>query len=161
MYTLTQGAALLAERPAPMQGVGLALFLVGAVTFLYPASFPLGQAIGLVIAVSGLLANAGASLLGRSVNRAAAFPAVAVTLKRDAATTLSDGVQHHQQHDAHPDRRTCVDLPGRGPGPATDRRARPRVGVDDDRNEDGTICGFHVGRNGNVHVHTDNNVRPR
>lgn len=73
------GSALLAERPAPLQGAGVALFLVGAVTFLYPASFPRGQAIGLIIAVSGLVANAGASLLGRYVNRAAAVPAVAVT----------------------------------------------------------------------------------
>lgn len=31
------------------------------------------------------------------------------------------------------------------------------VGVDDDRNGDDTICGFHVGRDGFVHVHTDNN----
>lgn len=74
------GAAFLAERPAPLQGAGVALFLVGAVTFLYPASFPPGQAIGLIIAVTGLLANAGASLLGRYVNRSAAVPAVAVTL---------------------------------------------------------------------------------
>jgi drug/metabolite transporter (DMT)-like permease len=74
------GAAFLAERPTPLQGVGVALFLVGAVTFLYPADFPRGQAIGLIIAVAGLLANAGASLLGRYVNRSATLPSVAVTL---------------------------------------------------------------------------------
>ena len=87
MYTLTQGAqflaldrlpaqttslvlsfspvvvalfslALLAERPAPLQWLGVALFLVGALVFLYPASFPPGQVIGLGIAVLGLLSNA-------------------------------------------------------------------------------------------------------
>lgn len=74
------GIALLAERPSPLQGAGVLLFLVGAFTFLYPASFPPGQVIGLIIAVAGLLANAGASILGRYVNRSARLPAVAVTL---------------------------------------------------------------------------------
>src|SRR5690606_4065775 len=56
------------------------LFLAGALTFLYPVSFPAGQAIGLGIAATGLLANAGASVLGRHVNRSAKLPAAAVTL---------------------------------------------------------------------------------
>ena len=109
MYTLTQGAqflaldrlpaqttslvlsfspvvvalfslALLAERPAPLQWLGVALVLAGALVFLYPASFPPGQVIGLGIAVLGLLSNAGAAVLGRYVNRDASLPAVAVTL---------------------------------------------------------------------------------
>jgi drug/metabolite transporter (DMT)-like permease len=74
------GRALLAERPAPLQVAGAALFLVGAGTFLYPASFPPGQVVGLIVAVVGLLANAGAALLGRSVNRSTTLPPVAVTL---------------------------------------------------------------------------------
>ncbi len=32
------------------------------------------------------------------------------------------------------------------------------VGNDRDRNGDGWICGKHVGRNGSIHVHTDNNI---
>ena len=32
------------------------------------------------------------------------------------------------------------------------------VGNDRDRNGDGWICGKHVGLNGKVHVHTDNNI---
>lgn len=74
------GAALLGERPKPLQGIGVLLFLAGALTFLYPVAFPAGQAIGLGIAVMGLLANAGASVLGRHVNRSAKLPAAAVTL---------------------------------------------------------------------------------
>lgn len=74
------GMALLAERPSPLQGVGVLLFLAGAFTFLHPASFPPGQVVGLIIAVCGLLANAAAAILGRFVNRSAALPAVAVTL---------------------------------------------------------------------------------
>ena len=32
------------------------------------------------------------------------------------------------------------------------------VGNDSDKNGDGFICGKHVGKNGNVHVHIDNNL---
>ena len=74
------GAALLGERPSPLQGGGVLLFLVGAIVFLYAASFPPGQVVGLIIAVGGLLANAGAAVLGRYVNRSATLPATAVTL---------------------------------------------------------------------------------
>ena len=74
------GMAWLAERPSGLQVTGVALFLVGAAVFLYPASFPAGERVGLAIAAGGLLANAGAAVLGRVVNRGAALPAVAVTL---------------------------------------------------------------------------------
>ncbi len=74
------GMAALRERPAPLQFLGVILFLIGAVTFLYPASFPPGQVVGLVIAVAGLLANAGAAVLGRHVNRSTSLPAATVTL---------------------------------------------------------------------------------
>ena len=32
------------------------------------------------------------------------------------------------------------------------------VGNAEDFNDDGWICGKHVGKNGDVHVHTDNNA---
>lgn len=109
MYTVTQGAQFLAldrlpaqttslvlsfspvlvaflslmllnERPAPSQWAGVGLFLAGAALFLYPASFPGNQLLGLAIAAIGLLANAGAAVLGRYVNRDAVMPAAAVTL---------------------------------------------------------------------------------
>ena len=83
------GMALLAERPSPLQGAGVLLFLIGAATFLYPASFPPGQIAGLIIAVVGLLANAGASVLGRYVNRSATLPAAAVTLVSMGAGSLA------------------------------------------------------------------------
>lgn len=35
------------------------------------------------------------------------------------------------------------------------------VGVDDDRNDDGAICGLHVGVDDDVHVHIDNNDASR
>ena len=48
---------------------------------------------------------------------------------------------HEPMHDgsAHPDHR--------------------HVGTESDRNGDGWICGKHVGVDGSIHVHTDNNIR--
>lgn len=73
------GMAALGERPAPMQLGGVLLFMAGAVTFLYPASFPADQLVGLGVAAVGLLANAGAAVLGRYVNRSATLPPALVT----------------------------------------------------------------------------------
>lgn len=73
------GMAFLAERPSPLQGAGVLLFLAGAITFLYPVAFSHAQTIGLLIAVGGLVANAGAAVLGRSVNRSATMPPIVVT----------------------------------------------------------------------------------
>ncbi len=89
------GVAFLGERPAPAQAVGVLLFLAGAVVFLYPASFPPGQVVGIVIAVIGLVTNASAAVLGRFVNRTASVPATAVTLISmgvGAAVLLTAGV---------------------------------------------------------------------
>lgn len=74
------GMLLLNERPTGAQGAGVALFLLGAIIFLYPAAFPPDQQIGLLIAVVGLLANAGAALYGRFVMRSGKLPAALVTL---------------------------------------------------------------------------------
>ena len=82
------GMTLLGERPSRLQGAGVALFLVGAITFLYPASFPPGQVAGLVIAVAGLVANAGTAVLGRYMNRSTTLPAAAVTLVSMGAGSL-------------------------------------------------------------------------
>ena len=62
------GIPLLSENPAPMQWGGMLLYLIGALVYLLPVEIPLAAA-GLAAAVIGLLANAGSSILGRSVNR--------------------------------------------------------------------------------------------
>ena len=71
---------VLAERPVPAQWFGVAVYLIGAAVFLYPADIPVGQRAGLIIAVVGLLANAAAAVLGRSVNRRAVLSPLAVTV---------------------------------------------------------------------------------
>ena len=62
------GIPLLSESPAPMQWGGMLIYLIGALVYLLPVEIPLAAA-GLAAAVIGLLANAGSSILGRSVNR--------------------------------------------------------------------------------------------
>jgi drug/metabolite transporter (DMT)-like permease len=73
------GIALLSERPRAWQWCGVALYLIGAAIFLYPAHMPGSQLLGIAIAVIGLLANAGAVLLGRAVNRRATLSPLTVT----------------------------------------------------------------------------------
>lgn len=74
------GMALLAERPTLLQFGGVGLFIAGAATFLYPASFTPDQSLGLIIAVVGLAATSVAAVLGRAVNRREHLHPVLVTL---------------------------------------------------------------------------------
>ncbi|NED98105.1 EamA family transporter [Phytoactinopolyspora alkaliphila] len=74
------GIAFLAEQPRRAQWVGMAVYLVGAAIFLYPVNLPAQQVVGLGIAVLGLLANAGAAVLGRAVNRSGVLSPLVVTV---------------------------------------------------------------------------------
>jgi drug/metabolite transporter (DMT)-like permease len=74
------GILLLAERPTGRQWSGVGLYLAGATIFLYPAAFPGAQMLGVVIAVAGVLANAGAAVIGRAVNRHATLSPLTVTV---------------------------------------------------------------------------------
>ncbi len=58
----------LGENPTPLQWGGMMIYLIGALVYLLPVEIPLAAA-GLAAAVIGLMANAGSSILGRSVNR--------------------------------------------------------------------------------------------
>jgi drug/metabolite transporter (DMT)-like permease len=62
------GASFLGERLTRGQWLGVGSFVLGAIVYFLPLRPPL-QVVGLVVAAVGLLANTGASLLGRSVNR--------------------------------------------------------------------------------------------
>jgi drug/metabolite transporter (DMT)-like permease len=63
------GIVWLAENPTRFQWAGVLLATIGAVIYFYPVSFLTNQLLGVLIAVVGVLANAGASILGRDVNR--------------------------------------------------------------------------------------------
>lgn len=74
------GIPLLKERPTGLQWIGVGLFLLGAGVYFYPVSLPAAQLLGIIIIMIGVFGNAGASLLGRSVNRAGDIPALTVTV---------------------------------------------------------------------------------
>ena len=73
------GIPLLGERLAPRQWVGVALFVAGASIYFFPSAAP-RAAMGLAVAVVGLLANSGGAILGRSVNRRRNLHPLIVTL---------------------------------------------------------------------------------
>ena len=74
------GISLLRERPTAMQWVGTGLYLAGVLAYFFPLSLPPGEAIGLVVAGAGVVANALSSILGRRVNRSGELEPVAVTV---------------------------------------------------------------------------------
>jgi drug/metabolite transporter (DMT)-like permease len=73
------GIIWLAEHPTRFQWVGVALATFGAVIFFYPVDLPAGYLIGIVVSVVGVLANAGAVIVGRDVNRSRRVHPLVVT----------------------------------------------------------------------------------
>lgn len=73
------GIPLLRERPGGWQWLGIGLAVAGAFVYFSPATLLDGLWFGFLAAGVGLLANVGASLLGREVNRRADLPPLLVT----------------------------------------------------------------------------------
>jgi drug/metabolite transporter (DMT)-like permease len=65
----SMGIIWLAENPTRFQWIGVFLAAIGAVIYFYPAALLSKQLLEVLIAAVGVLANAGASILGRVVNR--------------------------------------------------------------------------------------------
>jgi drug/metabolite transporter (DMT)-like permease len=74
------GIVWLAERPTRFQWLGAGLATLGAVIYFCPVAFPTSQLCGVFVAACGVLANAGASILGRDVNRTGHIPPLVVTI---------------------------------------------------------------------------------
>ncbi|MEW5959605.1 MAG: DMT family transporter [Chloroflexota bacterium] len=74
------GLVWLAERPTWFQWLGVGLTILGAVFYFYPVALPASQLWGVLVAGCGILANAGASILGRDVNRRGDIPPLVVTV---------------------------------------------------------------------------------
>jgi drug/metabolite transporter (DMT)-like permease len=74
------GILFLAEVPARIQWIGVALNISGILVYFYPISFPAHQITGLAVMAAGVIANAISSLLGRSVNRNGEIPPLVVTV---------------------------------------------------------------------------------
>jgi drug/metabolite transporter (DMT)-like permease len=77
---LLLGSVLIDERPSLAQIAGVALSVGGAALYFFPLELPTDQMFGLAVALVGVLANAGSSLLGRRVNRGGVLDPLLVTL---------------------------------------------------------------------------------
>jgi drug/metabolite transporter (DMT)-like permease len=73
------GIIWLAERPTRFQWGGIALATIGAVIFFFPVNLPSAYLVGILISILGVLANAGASILGRDINRTRELHPLVVT----------------------------------------------------------------------------------
>lgn len=80
LFVALIGIVWLSERPTPLQWIGTALALLGAVVYFTPVAFPPGEAFGLAVVVFGVLANALSSVLGRDLNRSGRLPPLLVTV---------------------------------------------------------------------------------
>jgi len=73
------GIFLLSERPTTFQWFGIGLATVGVGFYFLPTSLPHTQVVGMIVALVGVLANAGSSLLGREINRTGMLSPLLVT----------------------------------------------------------------------------------
>ena len=73
------GAIFLRDHPTPVQWFGIGLATIGVGFYFLPISLPQAQVIGVIVALVGVLANAGSSLLGREINRSGMLPPLLVT----------------------------------------------------------------------------------
>lgn len=67
------------ERPTALQWFGIGLATIGVGIYFLPIALPQAQVIGVTIALVGVLANAGSSLLGREINRSGLLTPLLVT----------------------------------------------------------------------------------
>jgi drug/metabolite transporter (DMT)-like permease len=74
------GIMLLAEQPGRWQWAGMLINIGGILLYFYPVDLPTGQIFGIIVALVGVLANAGSAILGRQVNRAGRISPLAVTV---------------------------------------------------------------------------------
>jgi len=74
------GIFILQETPSKIQWLGVILFIAGILFYFRPAAFSGNSGIGLAVMTVGVLANAGASVLGREINRQKDISPLAVTI---------------------------------------------------------------------------------
>jgi drug/metabolite transporter (DMT)-like permease len=68
------------ERPTALQCAGIGLAMLGVILYYYPAGIRVGERAGLAVCGIGVLANAGAAILGRSINRSRDVSPLIVTI---------------------------------------------------------------------------------
>ncbi len=70
---------LLNEKPRIIQWSGSLLFLIGIIIYFLPISLIGNQALGLIIMFIGVLANTGAAIIGRDLNRSKDISPLVIT----------------------------------------------------------------------------------
>jgi drug/metabolite transporter (DMT)-like permease len=73
------GIIWLAEKPSQFQWLGLGLAMLGAIIYFYPVILQTSQVFGVIVSLVGILANAGAGIFGRNLNRAGKISPLVVT----------------------------------------------------------------------------------
>lgn len=73
------GLVVLDERPTRLQWLGVGTVTLGTIVYFHPAIFPATESLGMLVAVVGVLSNAGAAVVGRHVNRDAGLHPLIVT----------------------------------------------------------------------------------
>lgn len=74
------GIFLINEYPTFLQWTGSLLFIIGILTYFMPVQMESGQLLGIIIMFVGVAANAGSSVLGRSVNRSGDLHPLTITI---------------------------------------------------------------------------------
>ena len=74
------GKFWLFERPTMLQWGGILLAITGAVIYFTPITIPASQAVGIIVAMIGILTNAISSILGRGINRSEKHSPLVVTV---------------------------------------------------------------------------------
>jgi drug/metabolite transporter (DMT)-like permease len=74
------GILFLRETLSGRQWLGVGVTLAGAVIYFYPLVFPAGQWLGYAAATVAFLATAGASIIGRSMNRSGRLTSLTITV---------------------------------------------------------------------------------
>lgn len=70
---------LINEIPTGRQWFGTVLFLAGILVYFFPVSFEGSEGLGLLVMGIGVLANAGAAVLGRDINRSRKLSPLTIT----------------------------------------------------------------------------------
>ena len=73
------GILFLGEKPTSLQWTGSSLFIVGIIIYFFPVVLPGNQYLGIIVMLFGVLANAGAAIIGRDINRERAISPLIIT----------------------------------------------------------------------------------
>jgi drug/metabolite transporter (DMT)-like permease len=73
------GIVWLSEYPTRFQWMGIVVATMGGLVYFYPVMLPQGYQVGILVSVVGVLANAGAVIIGRNINRSRELHPLVVT----------------------------------------------------------------------------------